>query len=111
MEVVGITVAIILILMLLECPIALSFAVGTVILVFSLGIEPHLLTMTMYWNMTSFVIVAVPFFMLCGNLMTDGGISEPLFEFVDSIVGRIKGGMFAVVVGLMPSLVLSRALP
>ena len=37
--------------------------------------------------------MAIPFFILAGNLMTKGGISKRLVDFANSIVGGVRGGM------------------
>jgi len=41
----------------------------------------------------SFSLLALPLFILSGNLMTDGGISKRLIDFVDALVGWIRGGL------------------
>ncbi|HEV8308659.1 MAG TPA: TRAP transporter large permease [Methylomirabilota bacterium] len=41
----------------------------------------------------SFLLVAVPFFVLAGNLMNTGGITRRLFRFASALVGRLPGGL------------------
>jgi C4-dicarboxylate transporter DctM subunit len=41
----------------------------------------------------SFSLLALPLFIISGNLMTDGGISRRLIDFVDALVGWIRGGL------------------
>ena len=41
----------------------------------------------------SFILLAIPFFMVAGNLMSTGGISNRLISFANSIVGFITGGL------------------
>lgn len=41
----------------------------------------------------SFILLAIPFFMVAGNLMSTGGISNKLISFANSIVGFITGGL------------------
>ncbi len=43
-------------------------------------------------------LMAIPFFVLAGNLMTKGGISKRLSEFANSIIGNVRGGMGIAVV-------------
>lgn len=44
-------------------------------------------------SIDSFPLMAVPFFILAGNLMEAGGISARLVEFAKSVVGNIQGGL------------------
>lgn len=44
-------------------------------------------------SIDSFPLMAVPFFILAGNLMEAGGISQRLVEFAKTIVGRVQGGL------------------
>ena len=41
----------------------------------------------------SFVLLAVPFFILAGNIMTEGGLTKPLADWVRSLVGHFRGGL------------------
>jgi tripartite ATP-independent transporter DctM subunit len=41
-------------------------------------------------GINSFVLLAIPFFMLAGRLMNDGGATEPLFEFARALVGNVR---------------------
>lgn len=41
----------------------------------------------------SFSLLALPLFIISGNLMTDGGISRRLIDFVDALVGWMRGGL------------------
>jgi tripartite ATP-independent transporter DctM subunit len=52
-------------------------------------------------GINSFILLAVPFFILAGNLMTDGGLTKPLADWVCALVGRFRGGLMqAVIVGM-----------
>jgi tripartite ATP-independent transporter DctM subunit len=44
-------------------------------------------------GLDSFVLLAIPFFILAGNLMNTGGITERIFRFANLLVGRIPGGL------------------
>lgn len=43
-----------------------------------------------FQGMNSFVLLAIPFFMLAGRLMNEGGATEPLFDFARAIVGDVR---------------------
>jgi len=49
----------------------------------------------MFGAINKFPLAAIPFFILAGNLMESGGISQRLVEFAKSIVGGIQGGLAA----------------
>ncbi len=52
----------------------------------------------MYSSTTSFTLLAIPFFILTGNLMNAGGITQRLFRFAQNSVGHLRGGLGHVVV-------------
>ena len=47
----------------------------------------------MFGAINKFPLAAIPFFILAGNLMESGGISQRLVEFAKSIVGGVQGGL------------------
>ena len=47
----------------------------------------------MFTGVDSFPLMAIPFFMLAGELMSTGGILRGLFRFSDALVGHIRGGL------------------
>jgi C4-dicarboxylate transporter, DctM subunit len=51
-----------------------------------------------YSKVSSLILVAIPLFILAGNLMEKSGVGESLINLVDMFVGRIKGGLGAVMV-------------
>ena len=55
-----------------------------------------------YAATTSFPLLAIPFFILAGNLMNVGGTTERIFEVAKLLVGRVRGGLAYVnVIGSM----------
>ena len=49
-------------------------------------------------GISSFVMLSIPFFVLAGYVMTEGGLSRRLTDFVMTIMGRFRGGMLQVIV-------------
>jgi len=47
----------------------------------------------MYSGTTSFTLLAIPFFILAGNLMNTGGMTQRLVRFAQCLVGHIRGGL------------------
>ena len=52
-----------------------------------------MLPQRMYSATTGFTLLAIPFFILAGNLMNTGGITHRIFRFADAVVGQIRGGL------------------
>src|SRR4249920_3145039 len=82
-------------LMLVGLPIAIAMALtGTLIMLLMGG--PDMLVMLaqrMYSATTSFPLLAIPFFILAGNLMNTGGMTQRIFRFAHMLVGHMKGGL------------------
>lgn len=84
-----------LILMMINVPIAIAMGLTAVAFFIGLG-QGAFLTMLpqrMYSSTTAFTLLAVPFFILAGNLMNTGGITNRIFRFAKAIVGHIPGGL------------------
>ncbi|MBN2441766.1 MAG: TRAP transporter large permease [Spirochaetales bacterium] len=82
-------------LILLGVPVAVSMGLTAVMTFIVLG-ESHLLIMVpqrMFASTTSFTLLAIPFFILMGNIMNTGGITRRIFRFARAIVGHIWGGL------------------
>ena len=52
-----------------------------------------MLPQRMFSATTGFTLLAIPFFILAGNLMNTGGITRRIFRFADACVGHIRGGL------------------
>lgn len=75
-------------------PIAVSLALAGVIgLEFFSNLPLLLVAQRMFVGIDSFPLMAIPFFILAGNLMSAGGISERLVDLAKSIIGGIQGGL------------------
>lgn len=80
-------------LLMVRIPIALALGLSSVITAVYLGMPLMMIGQKMVNSMFSFTFLAVPFFILMGNLMTEGGISDRLVKFADVLVGRFRGGL------------------
>ncbi len=67
------------------------------------GIDLSVLPQRMMHAVDSFPLMAIPLFMLAGELMVRGGIMQRLIDFSNAIVGRMHGGLahVAIVAGMM----------
>ncbi len=87
-------------LMLLGVPVALSLAGGSLVFLLVSDQVPLLaVAQRMIGNIDSFSLLAIPFFILAGNLMNSGGITNRIFAFAGSIFGWLPGGLGYVNVG------------
>ncbi|TGN45308.1 TRAP transporter large permease [Paracoccus liaowanqingii] len=78
----------------LSVPVAVSIALASVIAIHFFSNLPLLVVpQKMFTGLDSFPLMAVPFFILAGAIMTQGGISARLVELVKSLVGNVQGGL------------------
>ncbi len=87
--------AVLLLFVMLGLPIALCMGVTAVIFFVVVGQADVLLMLParMYSGTTSFTLLAIPFFILAGNLMNTGGMTQRLVRFAQCLVGHIRGGL------------------
>ena len=74
-------------------PIGLSIGLAAMVAFLKAGIPLQLVPQTMFEGNNSFSLVAVPFFILAGDLLAHGGISERIVAFAEAGLGRIRGGL------------------
>lgn len=81
------------VLLFLSVPIGISIGLATLITIFFTGTLPvEFLAKELVTSVDSFPLMAVPFFILAGEIMGKGGISERLFNVANAIVGNKTGG-------------------
>ncbi len=86
-------------LLLLKVPVSYSVGIATTLtLLLSLPSLPALTTVMqqMTTGMDSFALLAIPFFILAGDIMNRGGIANRLINFSKSLVGSLPGGLLYV---------------
>ncbi len=83
-----------IILMFLGVPIAISLGASSVLVMALMTELPlNMATQSMFTAMNSFIMVAVPLFILCGSLMDEGGIADRIYDLAEAMVGWIFGGL------------------
>jgi tripartite ATP-independent transporter DctM subunit len=80
-------------LALLGMPIAFALGFVALIAVLASGIDLTMIPHRMMHSVNSFPLMAIPFFMLAGELMIKAGIVERLIELANAFVGRVRGGL------------------
>ena len=91
-------IALVVILLLSEMPIAFAFGIGALVFGLASGSDISFLIPFAYQTTSSFALLALPLFVMAGTIMAEGGMSERLLAFVNSLVGRLKGGLGAVTI-------------
>ena len=75
-------------------PVALAMATASLIYVMATGTVPdYVVIHRMVGGLDSFPLLAVPFFILAGNLMNTAGITNQIYNFALALVGWMKGGL------------------
>ena len=82
-----------IILFLLKIPIAFSLILSSLFVMLLTGTGLEMIPKRLFTSCDSFSFMAVPFFLLAGSLMSQGGISERLCTFINSVFGRFPGGL------------------
>ena len=86
-------------LLILRVPSGISLGMSSLIAIFSSGVvQPTYLAQGLVTGADSFPLMAVPFFVLAGELMATGGISRRLLNIADAFLGRKYGGLALVTV-------------
>lgn len=86
-------IAIFFILLAIGVPLSLALGMGVVVTLVVFDVPLNLMAQSMFSSMNSFLLIAVPLFVLAGNVMAGGGISERIFQGASVIFGRFRGGL------------------
>ena len=80
-------------LFLLKMPIGFSLMISSILVMVLTGTGLEMVPKRLFTACDSFAFMAVPFFILAGTLMSQGGISRRLCNFINSVLGRFPGGL------------------
>ncbi len=80
-------------LLILGVPVGLAVGLSALLIFAVTGIPLQMVPQTFFEGSSSFALVAVPFFILAGDILARGGISERILAIAEATVGRIKGGL------------------
>ena len=82
------------ILVVLEVPVAFAMGLSAIAtIVFTQPIPLSIVVQRMGTGLDSFVLIAIPLFVLAGHLLNRAGIADRIFAFADALVGHIRGGL------------------
>jgi len=80
-------------LMVIRVPIPFALLISTLIYFIGEHLTLDIVVIRLLRSFDSFVLLAIPFFVLAGRIMTEAGISDRLVQLSDLIVGRVKGSL------------------
>ena len=81
-------------LIMIGVPIGYSIGIATVVvLAFFTDISLTMVTQACVSGVNSFSLMAIPFFILAGNLMSTGGVAKRIVNFANTLIGWITGGL------------------
>lgn len=86
------------ILLMLNIPIGLSLGISSILTLLYEKLPVSMVSSNLYSSTSKFVLLAIPFFILGGNIMEKSGISQRLIDFCRTLVGHKKSGMAMVCV-------------
>lgn len=77
----------------LRIPIAFGLGISAVLTALYTNIPLAILAQGMVRGINSFSLLAIPFFILAGEIMGEGGMSQRLIRFSNALVGKVRGGL------------------
>ena len=97
-----IIVAVLAVLLVAGVPISYSIGISSLIAILqTVPLDVSVITgaQRIFVGMSKFSLTAIPFFILAGNLMNQGGIAKRLVDFVMAILGKLPGALLVTNVG------------
>ena len=82
-----------IIMLVLAVPIATGLGMSSIFAFMADGMPLDMVAGNMHGSICKFALLAIPFFILAGNIMEKTGISGRLIDFANSMVGHLKGGL------------------
>ena len=82
-----------ILLLVFRMPITFSLFLSSVVTALYLNIPLMTIVQRLVSGVNSFSLLAIPFFILAGEMMSRGGISRRLIEFSNALIGRYRGGL------------------
>ena len=81
------------VLLVLGAPIALSLGMSSLLAILYNGTGINVVAGQIYGGIGKYLLLAVPFLVLSGNIMAKAGISDRLIAFIDALLGHLRGGI------------------
>lgn len=99
LDIIGVFLATLFALLVIGVPIAFTLLLVSAMMLFYINnYDSQLIAQAVIYGANSFTLLAIPFFILAGEIMSHGGISQRIVDFVASFVGHVRGGLGYVVI-------------
>lgn len=82
-----------IVLIFLGVPVAFSLGLSSLVYLFLADIPLTIIPQKMFAGLNSFVLLCIPGFILAGNLMNAGGITDRIIKFANNLFGHVRGGL------------------
>lgn len=83
-------------LLLLKVPVAMTLAISSLLTLLYLRIPPIIMAQQMIQGVNVYSLLAIPFFILTGQLLGEGGLANRIVDLANLFVGRLPGGLSVV---------------
>ncbi|RKX99658.1 MAG: TRAP transporter large permease [Spirochaetes bacterium] len=80
-------------LLMFKCPISFSLLISSMVALLVKGLPLRMVPQNLVEGAESFTLLAVPFYILAGEIMNVSGITERIFNFAMAIIGHVRGGL------------------
>ena len=82
-----------ILLMAIRIPIPFALLISTLVYYLGMGLPLNIVIVRLLRSFDSFILLAIPFFVLAGRIMSEAGISDRLVKLSDLMVGKVKGSL------------------
>lgn len=85
--------ALLILFVVIGAPISMAMAIAALCAIWFCKLDPVIIPSLVSGGISSYTLMAVPFFIFLGNVMNSGGITHRIFDWCEAMVGHIKGGL------------------
>lgn len=89
----AIAIGLLIVFLLVGVPIAISLLAASLVYFYMAGIPFSIVAQQMLQGASSFILIAVPMFILAGQLMNLGGLTKRIIRFSNALLGNLRGGL------------------
>lgn len=94
------TVVLFVIPLLLRVPIAVSLGFASIVVAYFWDLGVDMTSYNFFASIVKYPLLAVPFFILAGNIMDKASIADKIIDFIKELVGSLTGGLAIAAIGV-----------
>lgn len=83
---------------LMRIPVAVSMGLSSLLVMIGAGVNLNVVGISVFNGLNSFTFLAIPAFIIAGDIMSSTGISTSLLDWIDSFIGRLRGASGCVLI-------------